>query len=67
LALDEPKDGDETFEFDELKFIVEKSLLEQTGGIKVDFANHAFGGGFKIDSVKPLSNSGSNSCGSCSC
>jgi Fe-S cluster assembly iron-binding protein IscA len=69
LALDEPKDGDDSFEFGGLKFVVEKQLLENTGGICVDFVQKGYFGGYQIEPKIPLkrSGSGSNECGSCSC
>jgi Fe-S cluster assembly iron-binding protein IscA len=68
LALDEPNEKDETFEFDTLKFVVEKDLLDKTGGIKIVFTTNAFGAGFKVESVNPLSEgAGGNTCGTCSC
>ncbi len=45
MALDEPKDNDETHEFNGFKFLVDKELQEKAQPIKVDFS----GFGFKID------------------
>jgi len=67
LVLDEPRETDKQFEFDGFKVVVEESLLEQTGGIRIDFVDNYFGGGFNIQSVKPLSSFGESACGSCSC
>ncbi len=70
LALDEPKETDETFEVGTLSIVVEKELLQKTGGIKIDFTSNPFGGGFNITSVNPIADDGGgggDSCGSCSC
>lgn len=68
MVLDEPRDKDKEFGFDGFKIVVEEALLEQTGGVRIDFADNYFGGGFSIQSVKPLSAFGGESaCGSCSC
>ncbi len=69
MALDEPKDSDETFEFGGMKFVVEKQLLESTGGICVDFVQRGYFGGYQIEPKIPLGKGegGSNECGSCSC
>lgn len=63
LALDEPKDSDKVFDQDDLKFVVEGSLLTSCGSIKVDFMDAGPRSGFSISSSIPLGSSGS--CGSC--
>ena len=63
LALDEPKDTDSVFDHDELKFLVEDSLMTRCGGIKVDFMDAGARSGFSIVSTIPLG--GGSSCGSC--
>jgi Fe-S cluster assembly iron-binding protein IscA len=65
LALDEPKDSDKVFDQDDLKFVVEGSLLTSCGSIKVDFMDAGPRSGFSISSSIPLGSSGSGSCGSC--
>ena len=64
LALDEPKDTDTVHDQEELKFLVETSLMSSCGGIKVDFVDAGPRSGFAISSRIPLSGGGS-SCGSC--
>ncbi len=54
MALDEPKDSDETYTFEELQFVVDKQLLETAGGIKVDFVERGHFGGYKIEPKIPL-------------
>lgn len=62
LALDEPKDTDEKFEFGRLKFCVDKELLARTGGICVDFVKRGFFGGYQVTPTIPLGRTGE--CGS---
>jgi len=58
LALDEPKDTDEVFDFDGgIKFVMEKDLLEAAKPVKVDITYT----GFSVDSNLQL---GGGSCGS---
>ncbi|MBW1911653.1 MAG: Fe-S cluster assembly protein HesB [Deltaproteobacteria bacterium] len=65
MALDEPKENDETFEDNGVNYLIEKSLFEQAKPINVDFVESAMGSGFSINSG--MSQNGS-SCGeSCSC
>ncbi|RLB59382.1 MAG: hypothetical protein DRI34_01935 [Deltaproteobacteria bacterium] len=68
MVLDEPKDTDEKFEMEGVTFLVEKGLLEQSGGITIDLPSGYPGYGFSIKPVKPLwDDSGSSGCGDCSC
>ncbi|MCB2181437.1 MAG: hypothetical protein KQH63_05400 [Desulfobulbaceae bacterium] len=64
MALDEPKDTDQVFDHDELKFLVESTLLTSCGSIKVDFVDAGPRSGFAISSSVPLGGGGS-ACGSC--
>ncbi|MCI5132559.1 MAG: adhesin [Candidatus Electrothrix sp. EH2] len=71
LALDEAKENDLTFEQDGMSFLLEKSLAETCGAIKVDYLDSSSGcgcsgGGFTITSEKPLTGDGGG-CNSCSC
>ena len=63
MALDEPKEEDQIFEFEGLTYLVDSALLNQVRPIKVDFVEEAHCAGFSITSTlsKP------DSCGSCSC
>jgi len=63
LALDEPKNSDKVFDQDNLKFLVESSLLNTCGSIKVDFIDAGPRSGFAISSSMPLG--GGSACGSC--
>ena len=59
LALDEVRDGDESFASGGFTFLVDKGLFAQTGNIRVDMTPY----GFSVDSDNPLESSG-GSCGS---
>ncbi len=60
MALDEPKDTDDSFDVKGLKFCVDKDFMESAGMIKIDFT----GMGFHIDSNVDLGGSGCGGCGS---
>jgi len=59
MALDEPKNTDQTFEIDGFTYIVDNEFLEQAKPIKVDFQLY----GFKLDCGLDFG-SGCSSCGS---
>ena len=42
MALDEPKENDNTFDIDGLKFIIDKNLMNEVAPIKVDFSGFGF-------------------------
>lgn len=42
LALDEPGDNDKVFDVEELKFVVNKELLGETGTIHIDGSPQGF-------------------------
>ena len=60
MALDEPRETDETFEVEKFKFIVDKDFLERAKPIKVDYLIS----GFKLDCGIDFSASAS-ACSSC--
>jgi iron-sulfur cluster assembly protein len=62
MALDEPKDDDETVKNNGVTYIVNKQLLEQVKPITIDFVESGWGAGFSIASG--LAKGGS--CGTCS-
>ena len=66
LALDELRDGDESFDDRGLIFVVEKEFYEKVKPIKVDYMETPMGAGFNISSnmQEPESTCGS-SCSSC--
>ncbi|MCP4719494.1 MAG: hypothetical protein GY860_08570 [Desulfobacteraceae bacterium] len=59
MALDEPKDTDDSFDVKGLKFVVDKEFMEKAEVIKIDFT----GMGFHLDSNMDL---GASGCGGCS-
>ena len=63
MALDEPKDKDETVELDGITYLIDASLVKQACPIKVDYVEDGHCSGFAITSVlsKP------EGCGPCSC
>jgi Fe-S cluster assembly iron-binding protein IscA len=64
MALDEPRENDESFENSGISYVIEKDLLDRVQPVKVDYVSSAYGSGFKIDSGL-VSGSGCGS--SCSC
>ena len=50
MALDEPKDDDQVFEVNDLKYVINKDLFDQVKPINVDFVDTAMGSGFSIQS-----------------
>ncbi len=66
LALDEPKDNDDVFDQEGIKFLVDKALLVQCQEIKVDFIDAGPRSGFSISSPVPIGGGGGcgSSCGS---
>ncbi|MBA2848856.1 adhesin [Thermosulfuriphilus ammonigenes] len=74
LVLDESRPGDKEFEIDGLTFVVNDSLLDHTGQIKVDFIEAddscgcgCGGSGFSISSEKELASGCGSSCGAGGC
>lgn len=65
LALDEPKDTDKVYDNDSLKFLVEESLLNTCGSIKVEYIEAGPRSGFGITSSNPIGGGGGCSSGSC--
>jgi Fe-S cluster assembly iron-binding protein IscA len=53
MALDEPKDGDQTFEYDGITYMIETPLFEKAKPIKVDYITTPRGSGFSISSNLP--------------
>ncbi|MEA3467510.1 MAG: hypothetical protein U9R57_04715 [Thermodesulfobacteriota bacterium] len=69
LALDEPKDNDNVYDQDDLKFLVEQGLMTTCGAIRVEFIDAGPRSGFGITSTNSIGGGGcsSGSCGSGSC
>jgi Fe-S cluster assembly iron-binding protein IscA len=67
LALDEPKDNDESVSAGDQTFVIDQQLSEQLGEVKVDFVEEGWRSGFMVSSENPV-NAGPSACGgSCSC
>ena len=68
LALGEPQDTDQTFDFDEIKIVIENELLSKAGKITIGYAQNPHGEGFELEWANPLlPGAGPCDCGSCSC
>ena len=64
MALDEPRENDESFDDRGLTYLIDKELLEKAQPVKVDFVNSPMGSGFSISSSMQFG----SACGSgCSC
>lgn len=64
MALDEPKDDDLTFETDSLKFLMApdvQSIVDQNGGLLIDFVDDGTRKGYTIK----LASQSDSDCGSC--
>lgn len=63
MALDdgEPEDGDQTFENDGVRVLVDDLSLRYMVGSTVDYVDHPMGGGFKIENPMATKSCG---CGS---
>ena len=66
MALDEPRENDETFSEKGITFLVDKVLFEDVKPISVDFVESEMGAGFMVKSALSDRNAGCGS-GSCSC
>jgi Fe-S cluster assembly iron-binding protein IscA len=58
MALDEPKENDNSYDVKGFKFVVDKEFMAQAKLIKIDFT----GMGFSLDSKLEM---GDSACGSC--
>ena len=61
LAFDEQRDGDEVFEHNEIKLLVDSESLEFVDGSEVDYVESLQGAGFKVDNPNVIAACG---CGS---
>ncbi|MEA1969472.1 MAG: hypothetical protein U9N77_14790 [Thermodesulfobacteriota bacterium] len=59
MALDEPKESDETYDVQGFQIVVDKEFMKQAKMIKIDFT----GMGFHLESKIDF---GQSACGSCS-
>ena len=65
LALDELHDKDETFENDEITYVINKELFDQVKPIKIEHVNTPMGPQIFISSSMKKNNSCCESCSSC--
>lgn len=66
IVLDEQKSEDEVTEIGDLKFIVEKELVEDFGGFTILSPEETGREGFSLDPDKGTKSGGCSSCSSCS-
>ena len=82
MALDEntPEDGDQQFEHEGVRIVIDGLSLQYMDGAQVDYIDDAMGGGFKIENPNAVNSCGCGSsfqteegqagaggCGSCGC
>jgi Fe-S cluster assembly iron-binding protein IscA len=66
LALDEPKETDQVFTINELKYVIDQKLMEEAKDINIDYVDTPMQQGLFLTSGNSLG--GESSCGSsCSC
>jgi iron-sulfur cluster assembly protein len=61
LALDEPREGDEVFEYDGIRLMVDEASLRYVNGSVVDYTESLMGSGFQVNNPNVVSACG---CGS---
>ena len=61
LALDEKKDGDQIFEFEGIRIIVDEQSLRYVDGSEVDYTESLMGAGFQVNNPNVVAACG---CGS---
>ncbi|MEW5722242.1 MAG: hypothetical protein AB1896_03990 [Thermodesulfobacteriota bacterium] len=67
MALDEPKENDDTYEAGGITYLIAKELAGRLGQVTVDFVESGWRSGFTVMSENPVSG-GASACGStCSC
>lgn len=67
MALDEPRDTDDSFEQGHIRYIIDRDLLKKTGNIVIDFVDAGYQSGFSITSANPVGFGGCSTGGGCSC
>ena len=70
MALDEPKGTDALFETAEVTYLADRTVLERTGNIIIDYVVDGWNSRFSIESEKPIVRScaiagGCSSAGTC--
>jgi iron-sulfur cluster assembly protein len=61
LALDEPRDGDEVFEYEGIRVMVDEASLRYVNGSEVDYTESLMGSGFQVNNPNVVAACG---CGS---
>ena len=61
LALDEQRDGDQVFEYDGIKVLVDQASLRYVDGSTVDYTESLMGAGFEVQNPNVVASCG---CGS---
>ena len=67
MALDEPKDDDSVQDENGFQLIIQQSLLDQTGGLSVDFLTGPLRKGFQIQASSQSGGCSSSGCGPSDC
>ncbi|MBU0515977.1 MAG: hypothetical protein KJ621_14520 [Proteobacteria bacterium] len=68
MALDEPRDDDQSFDLNGINTIVNSDLLTRAEEINIDFVEAGFRSGFSITTKAPVITGDPSGCGtSCSC
>lgn len=66
MALDEPKETDQVFTINDVKYIVNQELMKKSEDINIDFIDTPWQQGLFVTSGRPVVE-GSSCGGSCSC
>jgi iron-sulfur cluster assembly protein len=61
LALDEPREGDEVFDYEGIRVMVDEASLRYVDGSEVDYTESLMGSGFQVNNPNVVSACG---CGS---
>ena len=65
MALDEPNDADATFDHEGFTLVAERQLIDELGGVAIDFVRNAHGEGFDLRILGgEAGGCGDGSCGS---
>ena len=62
MVLDEPKEDDKVYDFEDLKVVIGPDLLDELGSVAVDYRDSVWKSGFSITPSKALGGSGGGCC-----
>ena len=65
MVLDEPKEKDSVFDYEQMKMVIDNDLLASVGTVDIDYKDSAWRSGFSIKAGKDLR--GGSGCGSKCC